>query len=120
MKTKMTFLLLIWMSLTLTLSAQTNAKISIEFKDTPLPTALKRLEQTSGYRILFTYSDVESYQVSASIHDATITQAVEKVLAGKPLSYQQKEKEYIEKEVRPKFIRYCKTLTCCLLHNCMC
>ena len=95
MKIKMTFLLLIWMSLTLTLSAQTNAKISIEFNGTPLPTALKRLEQASGYHILFTYSDVESYQVSASIHDATIIQAVEKVLAGKPLSYQQKEKEYI-------------------------
>ena len=44
MKTRITFLLLIWMSLCLTLSAQTNAKISIEFKETPLPTALKRLE----------------------------------------------------------------------------
>ena len=63
MKTRITFLLLIWMSLCLTLSAQTNAKISIEFKETPLPTALKRLEQASGYRILFTYSDVENYQV---------------------------------------------------------
>ena len=103
MKTKITFLLLIWMSLTLTLSAQSNAKISVEFKETPLPTALKRLEQASGYRILFTYSDVENYQTSASIHDATITQAVEKILEGKPLSYQQKEKEYIiifQKEVR--------------------
>ena len=103
MKTKITFLLLIWMSLTLTLSAQSNAKISVEFKEMPLPTALKRLEQASGYRILFTYSDVENYQTSASIHDATITQAVEKILEGKPLSYQQKEKEYIiifQKEVR--------------------
>ena len=95
MKTRITFLLLIWMSLSLTLSAQTNAKISIEFKGTPLPTALKRLEQTSGYRILFTYSDVENYQVTTSLQDVLITQAMEMVLAGKPLSYQQKGDEYI-------------------------
>ena len=95
MKTKITFLLLIWMSLCLTLSAQTNAKISIEFKGTPLPTALKRLEQASGYRILFTYSDVENYQVTTSLQDVLITQAMEMVLAGKPLSYQQKGDEYI-------------------------
>ena len=95
MKTRITFLLLMWMSLCLTLSAQTNAKISIDFKETPLPTALKRLEQASGYRILFTYSDVENYQVTTSLQDVLITQAMEKVLAGKPLSYQQKGDEYI-------------------------
>ena len=105
MKTRITFLLLIWMSLCLTLSAQTNAKISIDFKETPLPTALKRLEQASDYRILFTYSDVENYQVTASLQDVLITQAMEKVLEGKPLSYQQKEKEYIiifQKEAKRK------------------
>ena len=95
MKTRITFLLLIWMSINLTLSAQTNAKISIDFEDMPLPTALKKLEQASGYRILFTYSDVENYQVTTSLHDANITQAVEKVLEDKPLSYQQKGEEYI-------------------------
>ena len=105
MKTKLTFLLLIWMSINLTLSAQNHSKISIDFKETPLPTALKRLEQASGYRILFTYSDVENYQVTTSLHDANITQAVENVLEGKPLNYQQKGKEYIiifQKETRRK------------------
>ena len=105
MKTKLTFLLLIWMSINLTLSAQNHSKISIDFKETPLPTALKRLEQASGYRILFTYSDVENYQVTTSLHDTNITQAVEKVLEGKPLNYQQKGKEYIiifQKETRRK------------------
>ena len=105
MKTKLTFLLLIWMSINLTLSAQNHSKISIDFKETPLPTALKRLEQASGYRILFTYSDVENYQVTTSLHDTNITQAVEKVLEGKPLSYQRKGEEYIiifQKETRRK------------------
>ena len=91
MKKRITSLLLILMSVCTTLSAQ----INLEFKDTPLPTALKKLEQASGHRILFTYSDVENYQTTSSIHDATITQAVEKVLEGKPLSYQQKGEEYI-------------------------
>ena len=107
MKTRITFLLLVWISINLTLSAQTNAKISIDFEDMPLPTALKKLEQASGYRILFTYSDVENYQVTTSLHDANITQAVEKVLEGKPLSYQQKGEEYIiifQKEARRKTV----------------
>jgi len=106
MKKRITSLLLILMSVCTTLSAQ----INLEFKDTPLPTALKKLEQASGYRILFTYSDVENYQTTSSIHDATITQAVEKVLEGKPLSYQQKGEEYIiifskEKKQTPTTIR---------------
>lgn len=105
MKTRITFLLLIWMSINLTLSAQTDTKISIDFEDMPLPTALKKLEQASGYRILFTYSDVENYQVTTSLHDTNITQAVEKVLEGKPLSYQQKGEKYIvifQKETQRK------------------
>lgn len=95
MKTKIIYLLLAMMSVHFTLQAQTQKEISIEFKDTPLPTALKKLEQLSGYRVLFTYSDVENYQTTASFQEATITQAVEKVLEGKPLSYTQKGEEYI-------------------------
>ena len=95
MKKKITFLLLTLISVQLTLSAQTNGRINIEFKETPLPVALKKLEQASGHRILFTYSDVENYQTTSSIHDASITQAVDKVLEGKPLNYTLKGEEYI-------------------------
>lgn len=95
MKTKIIYLLLVFMSFTLALPAQTKDRISIELKGETLPTALKKLEQVSGYRILFTYSDVQSYRVTASIHDNSITQAVEKILEDKPLTYVRKGEEYI-------------------------
>lgn len=95
MKTKIFYLLLVFMSFTLALPAQTKDRISIELKGETLPTALKKLEQVSGYRILFTYSDVQSYRVTASIHDNSITQAVEKILEDKPLTYVRKGEEYI-------------------------
>lgn len=53
MKTKIIYLLLAFMSLTCVLSAQTKDSINIELKGETLPTALKKLEQVSGYRILF-------------------------------------------------------------------
>lgn len=95
MKTRIIYLLLVFMSLTRVLSAQTKDCISIELKGETLPTALKKLEQVSGYRILFTYRDVQSYRVTASIHEKTITQAVEKILENKPLTYVRKGDEYI-------------------------
>ena len=95
MKTRISYLLLVFMCFTLVLPAQTKDRISIELKGETLPTALKKLEQVSGYRILFTYSDVQSYRVTVSIHESTITQAVEKMLENKPLTYVQKGDEYI-------------------------
>lgn len=95
MKRKIIYLLLVFMSITLILPAQTKDRFSIEFKGETLPTALKKLEQVSGYRILFTYSDVQSYRVTVSIHENTIMQAVEKILENKPLTYVRKGEEYI-------------------------
>ena len=48
MRTKIIFLLLIFISIELTLSAQTNNRINIEFKDEALSTALKKLEKNFG------------------------------------------------------------------------
>lgn len=95
MKRKIIYLLLVFMSIALILPAQTKDRFSIEFKGETLPTALKKLEQVSGYRILFTYSDVQSYRVTVSIHENTIMQAVEKILENKPLTYVRKGEEYI-------------------------
>lgn len=87
--------MLIFISIELTLSAQTNNRINIEFKDEALSTALKKLEKISGYHILFTYSDIQSYRVTASIKEDDITRAVEKILENKPLTYTHKGEKYI-------------------------
>ena len=62
-------------------------KITAEFKDTPLSNVLKQLEKLSTYKILFTYDDVQSYKVTVSLKDATITEALQKVLDGKPFVF---------------------------------
>ena len=95
MKTKIFYLLLTLISVQLTLSAQTDQRINLAFQNEALPTVLKKLEQASSYRILFTYDDVQSYQVTATLHDSTIFHAIEKVLEGKPLTYTQKDNQYI-------------------------
>ena len=95
MKTRIFYLLLTLISVQLTLSAQTDQRINLAFQNEALPNVLKKLEQASSYRILFTYDDVQSYQVTATLHDSTIFQAIEKVLEGKPLTYTQKDNQYI-------------------------
>ncbi len=95
MKTRILCLLLTLISVQLTLSAQTDQRINLAFQNEALPTVLKKLEQASSYRILFTYDDVQSYQVTATLHDSTIFQAIEKVLEGKPLTYTRKDNQYI-------------------------
>lgn len=58
--------------------------ITIEFKNELLAEALKKLEKLSSYKILFTYEEVQDYKVTASLKNATILEALGKVLEGKP------------------------------------
>ena len=62
-------------------------RITAEFKDTPLSEALKQLEKSSDYKILFTYDDVQDYRVTATLKNATIIEALTEVLKGKPFSF---------------------------------
>lgn len=95
MKTRFIYLLLILFSLQLTVYAQTDQRITLDFQNETLPSALKKLEQASGYRILFTYDDIQKYTVTVSIKNETITQAISDVLQGKPLNYTLKGNQYV-------------------------
>ncbi|WP_455672615.1 TonB-dependent receptor domain-containing protein [Phocaeicola sp.] len=94
MKTRIIHLLLCCL-LALAATAQTPKAITVEFKNEPLPSALKKLEQISDYRILFTYDDIQQYNVTVSIKNETIGQAMDKVMEGTPLTYTLKGKEYV-------------------------
>lgn len=95
MKTRLIYLLLILLGLQLAVKAQTDKKITIEFQNETLPSALKKLEQASGYRILFTYDDIQKYKVTASIRKETLTQAIGDLLQDKPLNYTLKGNQYV-------------------------
>lgn len=69
--------------------------ISLELKNEPLPIAFKKLEQVSGYKILFTYDDVQAYHITASVCQTTVSQAIQTLISGKPLTYTLKDNKYI-------------------------
>ena len=71
----------------LPLWAQNGVRLSMTFRNEPLPSALLRLEQSSSYKFLFTYEDVSEYRVSGTVKDATFFQIVDFVLRNKPLHY---------------------------------
>ncbi len=67
--------------------AQNGVRLSMTFRNEPLPSVLLRLEQSSSYKFLFTYEDVSEYRVSGTVKDASFFQIVDFVLRDKPLHY---------------------------------
>lgn len=92
MKLKLILLSLIYLCITLSGHAQT---VSMQLKDEPLSGALKKLEQASGYRVLFTYDDVQAYRITATLHQTSVIEAIQKIINGKPLTYSIKDNQYI-------------------------
>lgn len=62
-------------------------RISVESNNESLPTVLKKVEKSSGFKILFTYDEVQRYRVTASIKNQTVKSALETVLQGTPCKY---------------------------------
>ena len=82
----MTFLLLLFFAVTI--SAQgLSKKFDVNFKNTPLSTALKTIGKQSGVRVEFAYEDVKAYKVSASLRQVNAEHAVKVVLGNRPLTY---------------------------------
>lgn len=85
-----TLLLTAWLGLA-TGFAQAG-KITMDFKNESLSSALKRLEKVSGYKIMFTYEDVEGYKANGSVKNQEFGAVIQMLLNGKPLSYEQEGK----------------------------
>lgn len=69
--------------------AQTSSKptVTLQLKGVPLSQALKKVQNISGFKILFVVDDVKGYTVNESIVKASAQQAVAQMLKGKPFSY---------------------------------
>lgn len=75
-----------WMALPL--SAQDNdVRLSMSFNNESLAQVLLRLEQSSSYKFLFTYDDVNRFTVKGSVKNAKFFDVVNYVLRDKPLDY---------------------------------
>ena len=62
-------------------------RITMEFKKERLPSAFKRLESVSGYKILFVYEDINQYSVDGKVKNQTIGQVLEFMIGDKPLKF---------------------------------
>ncbi|MBM6992343.1 MAG: SusC/RagA family TonB-linked outer membrane protein [Prevotella sp.] len=69
--------------------AQTASRptVTLQLKGVPLSQALKKVQNLSGYKILFVVDDVNGYTVNENIVKASAQQAVAQLLEGKPFSY---------------------------------
>lgn len=62
-------------------------EIKIEVKNERLPQVLKRLEKSSGYKVLFTYDDLNQFSVTVSVKTDDIQEALKAIIGDKPLDY---------------------------------
>jgi len=53
----------------------------------PMPSVLKKLEQASGFKILFTYDEVQDFKVTVSLKQETVEKIVQALIASHPLTY---------------------------------
>ena len=57
------------------------------FDNESLPSALRRLEKASTYRIIFTYDNSEKYRVTGSVKNLSFEATLKYILKDKPLIY---------------------------------
>lgn len=86
-KVKFGLVLILMLSLFQNLQAQ-EKRISINFRNEPMSTALQKVATQGNLRINFNHEDVTSYKVNASISNKTVTEILNMILKGTPLLYQ--------------------------------
>ena len=81
------YLLITFLWVNFSLSAQTGSKISIECKQEPLSSALIKLQRASDYKVLFTYEEVQGFNVTISVKNKTVGETMSLLLEGTSLTY---------------------------------
>lgn len=83
MKTLLCFCLLV---ISLGMSAQ-GKKVTLSLKDVPLTSALRQVEQQSGYfKVNYPSSEISRYKVTTNVKNATAPDAVKELLKGLPFT----------------------------------
>ena len=92
--------------LTLVLNTQAQNLINLEFKDKPLPAALKLIEREGGKNIIFSVTETEKHSVSANIQQKTQAEAISIILQGTPFISKERTDYFAiqKKDTRAKVI----------------
>lgn len=80
-----------------------NKKISVTCKNEPLASALKKVEKASGYKVLFTYDEVQNYKVTVSAKGQEVSHVLKTIFDKLPFDYKFKGK-YINVSKRERRI----------------
>lgn len=80
-----------------------NKKISVTCKNEPLASALKKVEKASGYKVLFTYDEVQNYKVTISAKGQEVSHVLKTIFDKLPFDYKFKGK-YINVSKRERRI----------------
>ena len=101
---KIAFVMLFLLSNCAIVMAQSpNKKISVTCKNEPLASALKKVEKASGYKVLFTYDEVQNYKVTVSAKGQEVSYVLKTIFEKLPFNYKFKGK-YINVSKREKRI----------------
>lgn len=74
-------------SFTFAQAQEVKKEIKLEAKNQHLPQVLKKLEKASGYKVLFTYDDLNSFTVSVDFKTQDIRTALDAIIGNLPLEY---------------------------------
>ncbi len=108
------YLLIAFLGVNFSLSAQTERKISIEYKKEPLSSALVKLQRATDYKVLFTYEDVQGIEVTVSEKNKTVREIMPLLLENTTLTFKiegkyitvvptkEKSKVSVQKEIKGK------------------
>lgn len=83
----------LWLALLLAVCVPSLAQVvskgsfSFECKNENLSAAFRRLEKVSGYKILFTYEDVQTYKSTVSVKDKPVGEVMDALIGKHPLAY---------------------------------
>ena len=101
---KIAFMMLFLLTNCAVIMAQSpNKKISITCNDEPLASALKKVEKASGYKVLFTYDEVQNYKVTISAKGREVSHVLKTIFDKLPFDYKFKGK-YINVSKRERRI----------------
>ncbi len=67
--------------------AQKSKEIVLEFKNERLPSAFKKLEKATHYKIMFITEDVNKFSVNGTVRAKDIEEALKQIISNKPLEY---------------------------------
>ena len=101
---KIAFVMLFLLSNCAIVMAQSpNKKISVTCKNEPLASVLKKVEKASGYKVLFTYDEVQNYKVTISAKAQEVSHVLKTIFDKLPFDYKFKGK-YINVSKRERRI----------------